>query len=58
MKSIFEEVIEGKDKYRDEICKLVYNEPYKYLFVNLNSQRFFDGFNELLFDEDINNIYH
>lgn len=56
MRSIFEEVIEGKDKYRDEICKLVYNEPFKYLFVNLNSQRFFDGFNELLIDEDENNI--
>jgi hypothetical protein len=56
MQSIFEEVIEGKEKHRDEICKLVYNEPYKYLFVNLNSQRFFDGFNELLIDEDENNI--
>lgn len=56
IQSIFEEVIEGKDKYRDEICKLVYNEPFKYLFVNLNSQRFFDGFNELLIDEDENNI--
>jgi hypothetical protein len=56
MKAIFEEVIEGKDKYRDSICKLVYNEPFKYLFVNLNSQRFFDGFNELLIDDDENNI--
>jgi hypothetical protein len=56
MQSIFEEAIESKKKYRDEICKLVYNEPYKYLFVNLNSQRFFDGFNELLIDEDENNI--
>jgi len=55
---IYSEVIEDKKKYQDEITNLVYNEPYKYLFVNLNSQRFFDGFNELLFDEDINNIYH
>lgn len=56
MKAIFEETIEGKEDYRDSICKLVYNEPFKYLFVNLNSQRFFDGFNELLFDDDENNI--
>ena len=55
---IYSEVIEDKKKYQDEITNLVYNEPYKYLFVNLNSQRFFDGFNELLFDEDENNIYH
>lgn len=52
MKNIFEEVIEGKDKYRDNICKLVYNKPFKYLFVNIDSQRFFDGFNELIIDED------
>ena len=30
--------------------------PKVLLFVNLNSQRFFDGFNELLFDDDENNI--
>ena len=53
---IYSEVIEDKVKYQNEISKLVYNEPFKYLFVNLNSQRFFDGFNELLFDGDENNI--
>lgn len=52
MKFIFEECIEDKKDYRDEICKLVYNEPFKYLFINLNSQRFFSNFNELLFDDD------
>ena len=56
MKAIFEETIEGKEDYRDSICKLVYNEPFKYLFVNLNSQSFLDGFNELLFNEDEYNI--
>lgn len=54
--AIYSEVIEDKVKYQNEISKLVYNEPFKYLFVNLNSQRFFDGFNELLFDDDENNI--
>ena len=54
--AIYSEVIEDKIKYQKEISKLVYNEPFKYLFVNLNSQRFFDGFNELIFDDDENNI--
>ena len=54
--AIYSEVIEDKVKYQNEISKLVYNEPFKYLFANLNSQRFFDGFNELLFDDDENNI--
>jgi hypothetical protein len=31
------QVIEDKVKYQNEISKLVYNEPFKYLFVNLNS---------------------
>jgi hypothetical protein len=52
MKTIFEEVVEGKEKYRDEISKLVYNEPFKYLFINPNSQRLFDGFNEILIEDD------
>lgn len=52
MKIIYEEIVESKEKYRDEISKLVYNEPYKYLFINTNSQRLFDGFNEILIDDE------
>jgi GTPase SAR1 family protein len=50
LKTIFNEIVEGKDDYINDISKLVYSEPYKYLFINTNSQRLFDGFNELIFD--------
>lgn len=50
LKMIFEEVIEGKEKYINDISKIVFNEPYKWLFINTNSQRLFDGFDELLFE--------
>jgi len=52
LKNLFDEVIEGKDKYINDISKIVFSEPYKYLFINTNSQRLFDGFDELIFDED------
>lgn len=52
LKQIFDEVIEGKDKYINDISKTVFNEPYKYLFINTNSQRLFDGFDELIIDEE------
>lgn len=54
MKTIFDEVVESKEQYRNEICKLVYNKPFKYLFIHPNSQRLFDGFNELLINDDDN----
>lgn len=51
MKTIFDEVVEGKEDYINDISKLVYSEPYKYLFINTNSQRLFNGFDELIFNE-------
>lgn len=50
--TIFDEVVESKAKYMNDIAKMVFNEPYKYLFINVNSQRLFDGFDELMFDEE------
>jgi len=52
LESIFNEVVESKAKYMTEISKMVFNRPYKYLFINVNSQRLFDGFDELLFEEE------
>lgn len=51
LNTIFDEVIESKANFMNEISKIVFNEPYKYLFINVNSQRLFDGFDELIFDE-------
>jgi hypothetical protein len=47
-----DEVVESKAKYMNDIAKIVFDEPYKYLFINVNTQRLFDGFDELIFDEE------
>ena len=50
--NIMDEVVESKAKYMNDIAKVVFDEPYKYLFINVNTQRLFDGFDELIFDEE------
>ena len=50
--TIMDEVVESKAKYMNEISKIVFNEPYKYLFINVNTQRLFDGFDELIFENE------
>jgi len=52
LKLVFEELIEAKEKYMIQISNAVYTEPYKYLFVNVPTQRLFSGFDELLIKED------
>ena len=52
LKCIFDEVVESKEIYINDISKLVYTQPYKYLFINTNSQRLFDGWDELIFPDD------
>jgi len=52
LSTIMDEVVESKAKYMNDIAKIVFNEPYKYLFINVNSQRLFDGFDELMFEEE------
>lgn len=51
MKDLFNEIIEDKEKIDliPAISNLVYDKPYKYLFINTPSQRFFSGFDEILF---------
>lgn len=50
LEDIGEEVIERDKKLLPLISKLVYNEPYKYIFLNTESQRMFSGFDEIIFD--------
>ena len=52
MKDIFDELIEGRKDEMIDIMKLVYDKPHQYLFVNLDSQRFFKDFDELVFEDD------
>jgi hypothetical protein len=49
---VFNECVEsGKDKF-NEIRNLVYDEPYKWMFINCPSQRIFKGFDEILYNDD------
>ena len=52
LSAICDEVVESKAKYMNDISKMVFDKPYKYLFINVNSQRLFDGFDELIFEEE------
>lgn len=51
-KLITDEIIQVNKKYIDDIFKMVFNEKYKFLFINVNEQRFFDGWNELIINEE------
>ena len=49
---VFNEIIEiHRDKF-DKIRDLVYDEKYNWLFVNVNSQRIYKKFDEIVFEDD------
>jgi hypothetical protein len=48
---IFESIFEGEKMKFDEINKLVYDEPYRWLFINVPSQRIFKEWDEILLKE-------
>ena len=52
MKTIFDEVIETKKDNMLDVMKMVFDKPHQYLFVNLESQRMFKDFDELVINED------
>jgi len=49
--NIWDEIIEHEIDYLPIIMKQVYNEPYKFLFINTDSQRMFDSWDEIIFDD-------
>lgn len=51
LENIFEEVVEHKKDDILDISKIVYDKPYKYLFINTDTQRLFSGFDELIFPD-------
>lgn len=51
LETIFDEVVEQKKSYVGDIAKVVFDEPYKYLFINTDSQRLFRCFDELIIRE-------
>ena len=48
---IFESIYEGKKINFEEINRIVYDGPYKQLFINVPSQRIFKEWDEILIDE-------
>jgi len=50
METLWDEHIELPNDYVIPIMKLVFDEPYQYLFLNTDSQRLFKGFDELVLE--------
>lgn len=51
MVNIWDEIIEQDMGYLPMIMKQVYRVPYKFLFINTDSGRMFDGWDEILLDD-------
>jgi len=52
LETIADEVIEQKKEYIPAISKMVYKEPFRYLFINTDTGRMFSDFNEIIIDEE------
>lgn len=48
METLWDEVIEMNKDYMLPIMKHVYNAPYKFMFIDTDSQQFFDGWDEII----------
>lgn len=48
-KTIADEMIEGHSNKTDDILRIVYDKPHQFLFINVDSQRCFKNYDELLF---------
>ena len=45
-------MIEQHSDKINEIVKIVYDKPHNFLFINVDSQRMFKCFDELIFNDD------
>jgi adenylate kinase family enzyme len=52
MLNITSEMIEQHNDKINDIVKIVYDKPHNFLFINVDSQRMFRGFDELIFNDD------
>jgi hypothetical protein len=52
MANIFDEVFEGKKDNADKIVKITYDEPYNFLMINVNTQRFFKNWDEIIVSDN------
>jgi len=51
LQNLFDEVVEKEKDNVLPISKMVFNEPYQWLFINTSTQRIFKKFDELIFPE-------
>lgn len=49
MMMIFEEMVDAHKKNVDEIIRVVFDRPHRFLFVNFSTQRMFKDWDELIF---------
>lgn len=49
--SIFSELIAGFKDKTDEIFLFTFDKPHQYLFINVDTQRFFKDFDEIIFEK-------
>ena len=49
---VFDELVETKKELFCDVMKISYNDPHNFLFLNVNSQRIFKNWDELIFHED------
>jgi Poxvirus A32 protein len=52
MNVIFEETVELDKKYIPKLLKIVYDRPHTFLFLNVESQRMFKNFDEILITDN------
>ena len=53
MEIIFNELIENKKNLFIDIMKEVYDEKHNFLFLNVNNQRMFKNFDEIILNDSI-----
>ena len=51
LNKIYEELIEHKRQYVDEIVKIIFDKKYNFMFVNTDSQRIFKNWDELIIED-------
>jgi hypothetical protein len=51
LNTIYDELIEHKKEYIDEIIKIIYNKPFNFMFINTDTQRIFKNFDELIIED-------
>ena len=52
MENVFEELIQSKKNLFDKIMNVCYDKPHNFMFVNMDSQRIYKNWDEILINDD------